>query len=274
MSPMIKQLQAMVFLVELVNHYKMYDRVLKGDDKLLQPIFDDLFGLEFVEINNNTNVCVPTEKGKAAVKIFLERKQDYEKCFSVFSAVDLQSGEFAWEIVDTGVLENAEKFFNQERWSDLRIAMAEFKEMNTLEVAFFVLFEQNKERFFPIKENWQKTFMDSKTWEEVVHYHDSSLKIKDLDFEDWDGKVPGSEIIGYVGQHGARINIAANTKSPGPIYDFMETYEVVVADKMSKNVVENYLKNSYVAPCWLTDLRSGEVHTKPLAVYWELLRSK
>ena len=67
---------------------------------------------------------------------FKDRYQDFLKNFDCYCAVDLGEGEFAfeefWEYEDE---DEWCSYLDQERWEDLRVAVAEFKKLTAKKMA-------------------------------------------------------------------------------------------------------------------------------------------
>lgn len=250
----------MELLEALVTNYKVYAVALKGDDALLQPAFDELVRVGLVAINGK--VYEPTKNSRAVVKRFLERKQDCTAMLGVYTAVDIEEGAFAWE---TGSRSNSTEHMEvlaEERWQDLCLTVAEYKGLDLDEIAFMLTFNMKT-----IFDAWQKELMDPKLWSEIDNYQRLSLKVSDLNFEDWEGSVDGKEVIAAIIKFGARIIQANPLPSSQPKVD--KDFDVVLPKKLSKKTLENYLKPGYVNPCWHMNLLTGKTEKAAQEFYWK-----
>lgn len=250
------QFQCLILLEAVANYFRAYTAVLTGQDELLRPVFDELVRMELLAIDDE--VYVMTDKGKIVVEQFLEREQNFNSLFGVYSAIDLETGEFAWE----GDLED----IRSDRWNDLRLAVAEAKGMDLVECSFFVFLATDT---VCIDEGqWQAKFVAPKTWTEVEDYCNTAIMLKDLDIEEGDTKIPGAETIGHIIKFGAQINMADHKSLPVSESDIDEKFGLIGPKALDAKTLKNSLKPSYVAPCWQTDICTGKVLKAPSGYYW------
>jgi len=257
--------RALTLLEALANDFTAYSGALKGADSVLKPVFDHLVAGDMVELKDGNYVA--TDKGKSVVKCYLERKQDWHNMYEVYSKIDLETGDFAWEQTVEDPSEISE-MLSENRWSDLRYAVAEFKGLDLSEVAFFILLENNGFVLPGSGEKWQKGFIDDKVFTMFHSIKYGMVKVSDLDFDDWDLKASGRDVVRDIIKVGAQINLFTYKNLEARVGDFSEKFDVTVPDQMDKDTPKNYLKASWVAPCWRWNLASGKVQNKPCGLSW------
>jgi hypothetical protein len=164
--------------------------LLKGEDLNLEPILQNLCKSGFVEIyGQNFGV---TEKGRKEVDEFFSGYSKFLKEFEVYQAVDLEAGEFAWSsYYDFETDEDFQDFLNQERWEDVRFAVAEYqnhkkflkwKLLNPVENVFVSFMEES--RFDFSESGWQTKILSGQIWDEILEIGNSMLQWQDFGGED------------------------------------------------------------------------------------------
>ena len=123
-----KREYAGIYLLEyMVNSPATFPLLLGDGDAFLETILEWLLIKGYVEIRDNEKY-VPAENGREILKNFLARYSEYLTVFDVFCAVDLEAGEFAFaSYFDYGTSADFSDFLDDERWEDLRIAVAVYK---------------------------------------------------------------------------------------------------------------------------------------------------
>ncbi len=177
---------------------------LEKNDKDLEPVLEDALTKGVVEIRDNR--YAPTAKGRELVVNFKRRYRDFLKNFDVYSAVDLESGEFAFQKwFDYEDDDEWHAYLDQERWEDLRVAVAEFKELDPVEIVFMSFL--NEDRFGRDEEGWQFDLLLGSIWDEILKICSTALQAEDLGYEDGGETVSGEAVIKDVIQQGAELNM-------------------------------------------------------------------
>jgi hypothetical protein len=135
-----------------------------------------------LEIRNEK--YIPTQKGREYLKSFFAKYFEFLKMFDVFSMVDLGTGDFAFaKYYDFDTDEEWNKFKNQERFSDIRVAVAEFKKLNPTEIVFMSFLDEGK---FETMEDgkdipkWQIAITDEKIWKEIEDICNTAISLEYL----------------------------------------------------------------------------------------------
>jgi hypothetical protein len=204
-------------LEQMVNHGVRYPLVLEIDHASLGPIFDHLLNGGYVQISGKD--YTPTAKGADVVKGFKQRENEYLAVFDLYCAVDLKAGEFAFaryfdddqdgwieymgkerwvEIVqqarsglggatpEWGDIQPIvwQAFLNEDRWDDMRVAVAEFKGMNPIDIVFMSLLSAG--RFDSSSPDWAETLSTGDTWKEMLDVCNTNVHADEVGFDETD----------------------------------------------------------------------------------------
>jgi len=241
---------SLVLLNEIVQFQHYFPKNLTGDDIFLSR------NLELLEQNGCLRIengkYVPTEKGRDEVVRLYNKYYEYLKLFDIFCAVDLEAGEFAFNRINDDMSDDQwNAFLNEERFSDVRVAVADFKGMNPIEIVFMSFLNDN--RFDCGVEGWQKNLTDMAIWDEIVEICNTAI---DVDYLKQDG------VLEDVIKQGTELAIKLIRLAEEPIE---ETEEVI---EETEEVVEEYVEvvempvygydywdpyydPYYVSPLWL-----------------------
>ena len=135
-----------IYLLEyMINTPHAIPIFLDGNDADLETILEWLHAKDYIQILNNEKY-IPTPEGRKLLEQFMARYSEYLTMFDIFSAVDLEAGEFAFaSYYDFETDDEWREFMDDDRWDDLRIAVADFKQMNPVEIVFMNFI--NEKRF-------------------------------------------------------------------------------------------------------------------------------
>src|SRR6201994_3217822 len=130
-----KTFKAIIILDEMINGSHAFQTIANGDDSVLEPLFIDLMSKGYVQ-TSGINYQV-TAKGQEVFDTFMKRYTEYLKVYDIYSYVDLEKGEFAFSrYFDFDTDEAWNDFTNNDRFDDLRIAVAVFKKIDPAEIVF------------------------------------------------------------------------------------------------------------------------------------------
>ena len=181
-----KREYAGIYLLEyMVNRPATFPLLLGEGDAFLETILEWLLIKGYIEIQDNEKY-VPAEKGRETLKNFLARYSEYLTVFDVFCAVDLEAGEFAFaSYFDYETSEAFNDFLDDQRWEDLRIAVAEYKKLYPVEIVFMSFIAEK--RFGRDETGWQFDLLLGSVWDEILEICNSSLAWEELGYEDEEG---------------------------------------------------------------------------------------
>ena len=156
---------SMVLLKEIINNQIYPPIKLTGEDVYLD------FHFKLLQTKGLLNIVdgyyVPTELGRAELENFFQKYNEYLKLFDIFCAVDLESGTFAFEEINNSSFSDEQwaDFLSNERFSDVRVAVADFKGLNPIEIVFMSFLTEG--RFEIGDERWQHHLTSDATWKEI-----------------------------------------------------------------------------------------------------------
>jgi len=190
LSPEQQQRFADIYLLRrMINGPQTFSVNLQGDDTFLEPILTRLANKGWVTINTRTAEYVSTQAGREPLQKFEQRYYDYLKVYDFpYNTVDLTYGDFGYTYANSfgakiGLIKLLREdrwrpymdqflpfvavktwdqkacdsafgiFLNLEPWEDLRIAVAEYKGLDPLEIVFMSFL--NEGRFDQPQQSWQ-----------------------------------------------------------------------------------------------------------------------
>ena len=193
-----------LYLLEyMINTPHAFSLFLDGNDEDLESILEWLLAQNYVQIKDNEKY-IPTPEGRKELEKFMARYSEYLTMFDIFSAVDLEKGKFAFSKYfkfDTD--EEWQKYLHKKRWEDLRVAVADFKKMDPVEIVFMSFISEH--RFGRDASGWQFDLLLGSVWDEILEICNSAIQWEDLEFEDEEGIVPAEEVITDIIQQGTEI---------------------------------------------------------------------
>ncbi len=260
-----KQRFASIYVLDhMINTPKTFPLLLERNDVDLEPILEHLLVKECVEIHDEQRY-VPTEKGREALRLFMSRYSEFLRIFDIYCGVDLESGEFAFARRFEFEDEPAWKaFLSQERWDDLRVAAAEFKNIDPVEIVFMSFV--NEGRFGRDKIGWQFDLLLGSVWDQIARIVETAIHVDDLGYESDGEKIPGKEVMRDVLVLGAKLltdlldeedkRSGGGTEDGGLApretgTDEDEYVEHVWIEQYPSRYYEPYYDPFYVSPLWL-----------------------
>ncbi|MBN1969131.1 MAG: hypothetical protein JXR48_08015 [Candidatus Delongbacteria bacterium] len=259
-----KKFASLYMLNYMINTPKAIPVLLEGNDQDLEAILEFMMVKNLVEIKDQK--YVPTEKGRDQLVRFMKRYQDYLKNFDVFCAVDLNEGEFAFQYIDEydDDYDAWAEFLEEERWEDLRIAVAEYKKIDPVEIVFMSFI--NEGYYGKTDEGWQFDLLLGSIWDEITEVCETSLHVDDLGWEDDDGEVTGEEVMKDILAQGADLNNKIREEAEkideavgverfaDDDPDSKRYVEEVEIEPVRVEIYESYYSPGYVNPIWLAPL--------------------
>ncbi|KAA3615685.1 MAG: hypothetical protein D8M58_15945 [Calditrichaeota bacterium] len=228
---------------------------LQGNDQDLETVLEWLMANGLIEIKSDENY-IPTQKGRDHLKKFMARYSEYLTMFDIFCAVDLEKGEFAfesWEDYETD--EEFHKFLEDERWDDLRVAVAEYKGMNAVEIVFMNFI--NEHRFGRDASGWQFDLLLGSVWDEILVICEESIQWQELGFEDEQGTVPAESVVEDIITQGTEIMLdllgersVEEINGKSTVVDAVYYVDEVEPPEFDSDHYKNYLDPKYKSKNW------------------------
>ena len=257
-----KQFAGAYLLNVMINTPRSFPVLLEGNEEDLEPVLEWLLMKEYIEIRNQERY-VPNEKGREVLKRFLARYTEYLKVFDIYCAVDLQAGEFAFaSYLDFEDNTSWKNFLNDDRWDDIRLAVAEFKKLDPVEIAFMSFL--NEDRFGRDETGWQFDLLLGNIWDEIILICNTAIRWEDLGYEDEKGSVSAKDVITDIIKQGSALMIKLlereeklRKEQPEESEDFDDdneedhVVEKVVVEAQPINYYYSYYDPFYVSPLWL-----------------------
>jgi hypothetical protein len=193
-----------IFLLEfMINRPRVFQVWLQRDDADLEPILEWLLVQEWVAIRE-AKEYIPTEEGRSVIKRFMERYARFVYFFDVFSAVDLGSGEFAFakyfEILDE---KEWLAYLHEERFEDLRIAIAEHLGIDAVEIVFMSFIRED--RFGHNASGWQFDLLLGSVWDQILGVCNNATDVSELGYQDGDRWIDGEVVAEDILQQGGAL---------------------------------------------------------------------
>ncbi|MCK5680835.1 hypothetical protein KAI46_08505, partial [bacterium] len=140
-----KQHFARLYLLDyMIQEEAKFSILLDEKSEDLEPIFDELMARELIEIDQEQNYRV-THQGRALHQNFLKLYRENIAENDIFCAIDLDSGEFAFSFYDKyPTPEGWSAFLDNERWDDLRVAVAEYMGHDPVELIFMSFINEKR----------------------------------------------------------------------------------------------------------------------------------
>ena len=198
-----KQYAGLYLLDYMVTESHTFPLLLEEDDTDLEPVLEWLLTKDYIGIIDNERY-EQTVNGKAALSLFMTRYKEFLKTFDIFSAVDLETGEFAFASCDEFKNETEwRNFLNNEQWDDLRVAVADYRGMDPIEVVFMSFINEN--RFGRNETGWQFDLLLGTVWDEILEIADTAIQWQELGWEDEHGSVRAEDVIKDIINQGTEI---------------------------------------------------------------------
>ena len=172
-----KDFACIILLDEIINKERVFTTILSQDDKVLEPLLISLLAKEYLTVNG-TKYQVTT-KGEEVFDVFMKRYTEFLKMYDIYSFVDLEKGEFAFSrYFDFDTDEAWNKYKSDDRFDDLRIAVALFKKLNPAEIVFMSFIDEHV--FNTQATGWQIDLVSNSIWDEIEKICGSAIKPEDI----------------------------------------------------------------------------------------------
>ena len=172
---------SLVLLNEIINQQVYPPVKVIGEDIYLDNYLKLMLSKGWLEVKND--VYIPTPAGRTELESFYVKYSEYLKLFDIFCAVDLTEGTFAFEEINNPAFDDDRwaDFLANERFSDVRVAVAEFKGINPIEIVFMSFLTEG--RFEVGIERWQHNLTGNNIWNEIIDICNTGITKEYLDID-------------------------------------------------------------------------------------------
>jgi hypothetical protein len=195
---------AALFLLEyIINRPKLFKVWLERDDSDLEPILEWMLVQEWIEIHQGDHY-EPNEKGREVLKKFIGRYAEFVYFFDVFSGVDLEDGSFAFaRYFDFDDDRAWQEFLQQDRFEDLRIALAEYLDIDAVEIVFMQFVRED--RFGKNATGWQFDLLLGSIWDTILEICNEATDVAELGYDSEEGHVSGEVVMRDILTQGSQL---------------------------------------------------------------------
>ncbi|MCP4296893.1 MAG: hypothetical protein GY786_14925, partial [Proteobacteria bacterium] len=165
---------------------------------------------------------------------------------------DLEQGIFAFEKIFDYDDNEWERYINEERFVDLRIAVAWFKEMNPSDLVFLSFLKEGV--FDTDQAGWQFDLASGLMWGKIENIVSSAIQIEDLSYRYNDGKeVSGMSVIKDIITQGAELAEKLHAQEEHINQEenqYPNDYFDDHGDNTFVTTYESYYDPFYISPIW------------------------
>lgn len=238
---------SLVILNEIIQFQHYFPVDLTGDDIYLGSYLDALHSRGLIRIDKGQ--YVPTEAGRNEIVSLYDKYYEFLKFFDIFCAVDLEKGEFAFASINEGTDEQWFEFLSQPRFSDVRVAVADFKGIDPIEMVFMSFLNEN--RFDCEAYRWQYNLTGQEVWTEIEEICNTAISLEYLREEG---------VIENVVQSGSELALQLIKEAEEADDEIIEEVttevteeyvEVVSMPNYGYSYWEPYYDPFYISPIWL-----------------------
>jgi DNA-binding PadR family transcriptional regulator len=252
-----EQYVSILLMDYLINRGGELPVLMDGNYRTLEPLVIRLNAAGYARTPAQAETgssYIPTEKGKDALAKFMQRYSEYLKIFDVFCAVDLTQGTFAFtKFFDFDSDAGWDAYLRQENWEDLRIAVAEYKKVDPLDIVFMSFLNENK--FDYEQPTWQFDVSSGLIWEEMEKICNAALTVEQINQGD-DAVMPdiisqGAELTVSLIKQEDEIN--KNNPPDQDATNDQNQAQTITAENYvyPPQYYQPYYQPSYISPMWL-----------------------
>ena len=178
--------------IEENQHCRLNIALVETNDEGLESLlnFMESRGTLTLEEDNYYKV---TDKGHEVYQDLVKQLEAYVTHFEVYAYVDLEQGIFGDP--ETDLLEG-------EKWSDLRVAVSEFKGIDPYRVVFLAML--SAETFYE-NPDWKFDLSMGTLFQEMEQIVEEQLHVEDLGYSDSEGTFSGEDVIQDIIQQGSEL---------------------------------------------------------------------
>ena len=174
------------------RHCRLNIALAETDDEGLESLLNFMESRGTLTVEED-NYYKATDKGHEVYQDLVKQLEAYVTHFEVYAYVDLEQGIFGDP--ETDLLEG-------DKWSDLRVAVAEHKGIDPYRVVFLAML--SAETFYE-NPDWKFDLSMGTLFQEMKQIVLEQLHIDDLGYSDSEGKVSGEEVIRDIIEQGSEL---------------------------------------------------------------------
>ena len=174
------------------RHCRLNIALAETDDEGLESLLNFMESRGTLTVEED-NYYKATDKGHEVYQDLVKQLEAYVTHFEVYAYVDLEQGIFGDP--ETDLLEG-------DKWSDLRVAVAEHKGIDPYRVVFLAML--SAETFYE-NPDWKFDLSMGTLFQEMKQIVQEQLHVDDLGYSDSEGKVSGEEVIRDIIEQGSEL---------------------------------------------------------------------
>ena len=242
------QFVGILLLNYLINENGKLSILMQDDFKVLDKLVIDMAAKGYLAVSNG--YYVPTTTGRQVLKTFMARYLEYLKIYDVYCSVDLAAGNFAYDkYYDFETDEEWNEYVNKDVFEDVRIAVAEFKKLDPMEIVFMSFINEGR---FPLNvKGWQFDVYTGLAWSEIEKICNSALSVEEINQGD-------SSVIENVIRRGTEVALnllkvedqrkVEDQKERERIAALQQQEEEQQEEVVEETVVTEYMPDYYYQP--------------------------
>ncbi len=238
---------ASIYLLHQMDEGAQIPIILDENYEFIEPLLEQLHSKNYIGIQDGSYRL--GEHGEEVLQRFYSRYKEYLRIYDIFSAVDLDKKEFAFaKYFDFESDEAWCEYLDDERWSDLRIAVARLKKLDAHEIVFMSFL--NEGLFGADETGWQFDLILGSVWDEIRDICRNALTERDLGGEQSLMRLirQGSELMIQLLEHEQKLQQWQREQDKSDPNDD-DDYEVVEIEEYYP-----YRDPFYVSPFWIMPL--------------------
>ncbi len=273
---------AIFILNQMINMGRAYARTLDGNSQNLESLFQwmrskGLVEASDVQVKKKTILKqavteyrhVPTQAGRQLLTTFLECYQEYMKLYDLYCAIDLNTGDFAFSRYFELSPDEFKVYLEDERWEDLRVAIAEFKKLDPIEIVFMSYLNESK--IDTDQDGWEAQLVSDETWDKILNICNTNLSYVELGYKDRETNqnISADKVTKDIIHQGTELMFALHKQEEeqAPPQDGAEADEPATEEVIEETVVEEirvspypityynpYWDPYYISPIWAQPL--------------------
>ena len=173
-------------------HCRLNIALAETDDEGLESLLNFMESRGTLTVEED-NYYKATDKGHEVYQDLVKQLEAYVTHFEVYAYVDLEQGIFGDP--ETDLLEG-------DKWSDLRVAVAEHKGIDPYRVVFLAMLSA---KTFYENPDWKFDLSMGTLFQEMKQIVLEQLHVDDLCYSDSEGKVSGEEVIREITEQGSEL---------------------------------------------------------------------
>ena len=162
--------------------FRLNIALVEKDQEKLEPILKFMEERRILTVGED-NFYRISEKGHELYSQLVDQLESYLMYFEVFAYVDLENGIFG---------DPNQDLLEGNQWTDLRVAIAEFKGIDPFRVVFLAMMSEDK--FFE-NPDWKFELGLGTLFDELEQIVQDQVAVDDLSYEDDMGIVNGEDVI-------------------------------------------------------------------------------